>query len=595
MPFIADRQASFQRRQQPPATLARTFMAPTARLERLARALRSSPQALLASLILGFAPAQTTPEQPLPAFVEETAEAGIEHVYQGGWEFVVGGGVAAFDCSGDHLPELFLAGGNGPARLFLNRSEVGGPLRFEAVDAPAALAGPAGMLEGVLGGYPLDIDSDGQLDLALLRLGENLLLRGLGECRFERANERWGFSGGSAWSTAFAATWEPGRAWPTLAVGNYVDRSAPGSPFGTCDANQLHRPEAGERRFAAPLQLTPSYCALSMLFSDWNRSGRPDLRISNDRQYYLTNRDRSGGEQLWRLADEGPVLYGPEDGWQQLQLWGMGIASADLTGDGYPDYFLTSMTDNKLRTLAAGPARPEFRDLAFDLGVTAHRAEIGPDAGKPSTGWHAQFGDVNNDGLSDLFIAKGNVEAMQDFALFDPNSLLLGRADGRFVEAAAAAELISYRRARGAALIDLNLDGLLDLAVVNRGEASQLWRNLGADHGAQPSAPGNWLQLRLRQPGGNRDAVGAWLELRSDDLPNGSQRWRELTVGGGHAGGSQGWIHFGLGPAGHASLRVHWPDGETGPWLHLEANRFYLLERGRRDRNPLVAGGRPTR
>ena len=41
---------------------------------------------------------------------------------------------------------------------------------------------------------------------------------------------------------------------------------------------------------------------------------------------------------------------------------------------------------------------------------------------------------------------------------------------------------------------------------------------------------------------------------------------REVTVGGGHAGGELGWIHFGLGPATSADVRVHWPDGEVGPW-----------------------------
>ena len=35
----------------------------------------------------------------------------------------------------------------------------------------------------------------------------------------------------------------------------------------------------------------------------------------------------------------------------------MGIASQDLTGDGLPEVYLTSQADNKLQTLADGPAR----------------------------------------------------------------------------------------------------------------------------------------------------------------------------------------------------------------------------------------------
>ena len=57
-----------------------------------------------------------------------------------------------------------------------------------------------------------------------------------------------------------------------------------------------------------------------------------------------------------------------------------------------------------------------YRDAPFELGTTAHRPHVGDD-GRPSTGWHAQFGDVDNDGLADLFIAKGNVDQMPGMAM----------------------------------------------------------------------------------------------------------------------------------------------------------------------------------
>jgi hypothetical protein len=55
---------------------------------------------------------------------------------------------------------------------------------------------------------------------------------------------------------------------------------------------------------------------------------------------------------------------------------------------------------------------------------------------------------------------------------------------------------------------------------------------------------------------------------------------REVTVGGGHAGGQLGWIHFGLGGADHAEVRVTWPDGEVGPTLTVPADTFATIERG---------------
>ena len=59
------------------------------------------------------------------------------HIYEGGWEHFVGGGLASFDCNGDAQPELYAAGGSAPAQLFLNRS--GADLWFEPVASPLAI------------------------------------------------------------------------------------------------------------------------------------------------------------------------------------------------------------------------------------------------------------------------------------------------------------------------------------------------------------------------------------------------------------------------------------------------------------------------
>ena len=130
-----------------------------------------------------------------------------------------------------------------------------------------------------------------------------------------------------------------------------------------------------------------------------------------------------------------------------------------------------------------------YEDVAFERGVTAHRPFTGDDT-NPSTGWHAAFEDVNNDGLWDLFVAKGNVDAMPDMALQDPNNLLLGNEDGTFTEAADRAGLLSFKRGRGAAVVDLNRDGQLDVVVANRGDNAQVWRNVSEEKG-------NFLAVRF--------------------------------------------------------------------------------------------------
>jgi enediyne biosynthesis protein E4 len=497
-----------------------------------------------------------------PRFVEESAAAGLEHVYDGGTTFLVGGGLAVFDCDDDGKPDMYLAGGSNPARLYRNQSPVGGVLRFAAVPDEAT------DLTGVNGAYPIDIDGDAQVDLAILRVGENVLLRGRGGCRFERANEAWSFDGGADWTTAFSATWEGEARLPTLAIGRYRALQADGEATLDCASNALFRPDPAGPGFAPPVPLAPGYCALSMLFSDWDRSGRRDLRASNDRNYYGTD----GEEQLWRFAPgEAPRLYTADDGWVRVQVEGMGIASYDLTNDGFPEVYLTSQGDNKLQTLTAGRDRPAYRDIGLRRGVNVAQPFTGGEA-LPSTAWHPEFDDVNNDGFIDLFVSKGNVSAQPGYALRDPSNLLLGRADGTFGEAADTAGILSFARGRGAALTDFNLDGLLDLVELNLGDPVKLWRNTGI--GA--AEPGHWLAVQLRQSGPNRDSIGAWLEVRV----GGTVMRREIVVGGGHSGGELGWTHVGLGPARGADVRAQWPDGETGPWQHVDADQFVIIERG---------------
>lgn len=514
--------------------------------------------AVFCSMSPALAQNQQTPT--IPTFVEVTDAAGIDSVFEGEWEYMVGGGVAVFDCDDDGFPDIFLAGGTAPARFYRNTSAQGGNLTFSPHESGLEI-------EAVSGAYPIDIDGDGIMDLVLLRVGENIVMRGLGNCRFENANSQWAFDGGDAWSSAFAAIWEHGADWPTIATGNYIDRNEPMFPWGSCTDNWLHRPDETGSGFAPPLALTPSYCTLSMLFTDWDRSGTPSLRVSNDREYY-----RGGQEQLWRIeAGQAPRLYDENDGWQQLRIWGMGIASYDLDFNSYPDYFLTSMTDNRLQVLTEIPEnglpRPTYRDVAYARGVTAHRPYTGDEV-RPSTAWHAQFEDVNNDGLADLFIAKGNVWEMPDFAIEDPNNLLLQREDGSFFEAGDHAGVASFLTARGGALADFNLNGQLDLVVVNRHDRAQIWQNTSTDLG-------NWLQIRLAQPGPNRNGIGAWIEVER----NGVTMRREVFAGGGHVSGQAGWWHFGLGDTRSGRMRVIWPDGYEDSWQDFSPNSFYTYSR----------------
>ncbi|MFM8553543.1 MAG: CRTAC1 family protein [Acidimicrobiales bacterium] len=521
-------------------------------------------RAALTVLLATTAAAVTVPlvrgrdDSPVVAhFVDDTPGSGVGHTYDGDFPFFVGGGVAVLDCNDDRRPDLFLAGGANAAALYRNESETAGALRFAPQRSSVA------ELDAVTGAYPLDIDGDGVLDLAVLRRGDSRILRGLGNCTFEDATARFGIDTGADWAVGFSATWEAGATLPTLAFGNYL---VPGTY--DCATNELLQP-AGDR-YAPPVEL-PGHCTLSLLFSDWNHDGNTGLRVSNDRNY-----DPGAREQLWRMRPgETPRELDEADGWRRVVIWGMGIASADLTGDGRPEVFLTSQADNKLQTLESDDGRPSYRDIAVERGVTAQRPYTGGSV-LPSTAWHPEFDDVNNDGLIDLFVTKGNVEAQPDYAPFDPNNLLLGRKDGTFVETGAEAGIANKSRSRGGALVDLNLDGMLDMVVVNRRVPVEVRRNVGSGTAGAPRATGNWVALQPRGPGPNTQAVGAWVEMRVD----GRTQTREVTVGGGHASGEAGALHFGIGTATSAEVRITRPGAAPGPWMTVGANAAYDLEEG---------------
>ncbi|MEO0381841.1 MAG: CRTAC1 family protein, partial [Pseudomonadota bacterium] len=285
-----------------------------------------------------------------------------------------------------------------------------------------------------------------------------------------------------------------------------------------------------------------------------------DLRISNDRHYYI----RNGQEQLWAMEDT-PRLFTENEGWARHMLWGMGIAARDLDRDGQDEVFLSSMGDQRLmRRTGDGPG---FVDVPFDMGTAAQRPYIGDD-GRPSTGWHIAFGDVTNDGRDDVFIAKGNVQQMPGNAIEDPNNLLISQSDGSFAEAGDVAGVASIHRGRGAALVDFNADGLLDLAVVNRRAPLEVWQNVSMDSG-------HWLAVNLRQAGANTHAIGAWIEVEDGR----SVQSREVVVGGGHAGGVAGPQHFGLGKVTRVRMRIRWPHEPWSDWRDVAVDQVLSVKK----------------
>ena len=173
----------------------------------------------------------------------------------------------------------------------------------------------------------------------------------------------------------------------------------------------------------------------------------------------------------------------------------MGIASRDLTGDGYPEVYLTSQADNKLQTLADPAERPPtYDDIALERGATAHQPYAG--GRRALNGLAPRIRRREQRRLRRPLRREGQRGGQAEYATRDPSNLLLGQPDGTFVEGAVHAGIMTFARPRPR-LADLNLDGLLDLVVVTRRERGQVWRNVGARRGggARPRWA-TWIAVR---------------------------------------------------------------------------------------------------
>ena len=238
----------------------------------------------------------------------------------------------------------------------------------------------------------------------------------------------------------------------------------------------------------------------------------------------------------------------------------MGIASYDITGDGLPEGFLTRQA-KATTSSRRSPTEPPNR------GLPRHRETSGRDRAatlrrRRRAAVHGVARRVPGREQRRLRSTSSSPKATSRRCRTSPrrtreSNLMLGNANETVTESGEAAGIVSFTRGRGAAVVDLNLDGMLDLVEVNR-RASMSSNNVGGGDATQPVPMGDWVSVRLEQPGPNRDAIGSWRgpDRRSDDRAGGDD-------GGGHASGdSAGSISVWAAPMPPRSALV----GRTARW-----------------------------
>jgi hypothetical protein len=394
---------------------------------------------------------------------------------------------AAVDLDGDRLPELVIGGGGGFA-VHTNQGGLrwGAPVPVDLGEVPSGLVFP-GLSLG-------DADGDGDLDLAASASGR--------------------------------------------VVAGRVDKTDPGALM---DRLSLQT----DSGWAPTVPLSRGGLGWStqvLQFTDRDGDGDQDLLIPGD---------IGGATAFWR--NDGTVRGVPwfvddaPDIGADIGMSGMGIASADLNGDGALDYCITDLGPIRCLTSAGGAAGELYAEGGRALGL-APTTWADPDFG--TTGWSLDLADLDNDGLLD---AVQSSAPEIDRAPLTPDGLpdlvFQGQADGTFLDRSAEVGFSDNAWHHGLVTADFDGDGALDVVVTGPGQAPLYWANR--------CTSGSWLVIELEGPPGNTDGMGARVEVTA----GGRTHLREVAATRGPAQGPS-LVHVGLGAAETVdALRVVFPDG----------------------------------
>jgi tetratricopeptide (TPR) repeat protein len=421
-----------------------------------------------------------------------------------------------------------------------------------------------------------DYDNDGHPDLFITRLRRYDLFRNRGDGTFEDMTEQSGL-GGVRWNPTSAAFADlDGDGDLDLYVCHYVRWDANHPPVCKndrwghyyCDpaiylsaADHVFRNDRG--RFVDVTDSAGFSDAdgrgLGVVAADLDGDHRVDLFVANDGTANFLFHNR-GGFQFEDVAATAGAASNAEGAYRA----GMGVASADLNGDGRLDVLVTNLYGEGT-TLYQNLGDGMFADRSASSGFL-----IGT---RYFTGFGIAAFDASNRGRLDVAIANGHVNDFRPLYPFAmPCRLYEGRADGRWTDISdrSGTPWSVPRLGRGLASGDLDNDGRIDLLVVAQDGPLAYFHN-------ETGHAGHFMTLRLEGTKSNRDAVGARVEIATSMRRQIAQR----LGGGSYLSACDGRLHFGLDASILVeSVEVNWPSGHVDRWKNLAADNGYLLREG---------------
>jgi hypothetical protein len=537
----------------------------------------------------------TTP--PGFSFTDVAREAGLTVVTKYGGERTnkylletTGCGVAMFDYDNDGLLDLFFVNGTTlegfprgsepTSHLYRNR----GDGTFEDVTAKAGVA-LSGWGQGVCAG---DYDNDGFDDLYVTFWGQNRLLRNRGNGTFEDVTTKAGLVTRARWGAGCAFVDYDRDGLLDIFAANYIDFDLKTAPV----------PESGLCR----------YKGVAVACGPPGLDGGKNVLYRNTGRGTFTDVSDTAG-----ITAKGVGTYG------------LGVSTLDFDDDGWTDIYVAN--DSNPSTLYRNKRDGTFEDIAIAAGCAYSQD------GKPQAGMGLALGDYDRNGTIDIF--KTNFAG-------DTSTLYANTGQGLCEDHTFGSGIGVNTRwlGWGVGFVDLDLDGWLDLFLVNghvypeveqlRTEAGYqqrkvVYRNLRngrfedvterlgppattprAGRGAAfgdfdndgdvdiavnnvhdtpslyrldvASPAGAWTELKLVGTKSNRSAIGARVRI----VVGGATLVREVRGGGSYYSQNDLRVEAGLGDATKIDrVEVRWPNGNTEVWRDVPIRKIVTLTEGK--------------
>ena len=539
--------------------------------------------------------------------------------------FYNGGGVGLGDVNNDGLLDIYFTANQLPNRLYINK----GNFVFEDVTKTAKIGGIRAWSTGV---SMVDINSDGWLDIYVCNSGDingdnkqNEFFINNGDGTFSEKAEEMGLADkGLSTHASFFDYDKDGDLDVYLLNNSYT---AIGSFNLQKNQRGIRDKKGGDKLFRndkgkfidvskeAGIYGSEIGFGLGVSVADIDKDGWLDLYISNDffeKDYiYMNNGDGTFSEDL-------------ENQMRSISVASMGSDIADLTGDGYPEIFVTEMlpkNEERYKTTMTFENWDKYqynvkngyyhqftrnmlhRNNGISFGNKLTFSEVGRLAGVEATdwSWSALITDFDNNGHKDLFIANGLAQDIldQDYLNYISNEEITkmvvnqkGVDYEKLIDIIPVTKISNYAysgnsslgfkdvtdywgldmpsHSNGAAYGDLDNDGDIDLIVNNVNMASFIYEN----RSTELLKENNFLKVKLIGEKMNLNAVGAKVTIKSND----QIFYLEQSPNRGFQSSVDKIMHFGLGRINNIdSLIVDWYYGKRTILTDISVNQTLVL------------------